>query len=88
MDRCRDRAHPKNGYSPHACSFRQRCRAADAIIADTDPDAEKWVAMNTKYAAIWPVLLSSKEPLPDADDHDGTPNKFETLFSEAPAAQA
>ena len=61
---------------------------ADAIIADTEPDAEKWVAMNTKYAALWPVILSSKEPLPDADTHDGTPGKFETLFSDAAAEQA
>lgn len=61
---------------------------ADAIIADTAPDAEKWVAMNTKYAALWPVILSSKEPLPEADAHDGTPGKFEALFSDAPAQQA
>ena len=61
---------------------------ADAIIADTDPGAEKWAAMNTKYAALWPVILSSKEPLPDAETHEGTPGKFETMFSEAPAEQA
>ena len=58
---------------------------ADAIIADTEPDAEKWVELNTKYAALWPVILASKDPMADAETHDGKSGKLETMFSEKPA---
>lgn len=61
---------------------------AGAIIADTEPDTEKWVEFNTKYSAIWPVILEAKDPLPDADDNDGTENKLDTMFSDKPAQQA
>jgi ferredoxin len=58
---------------------------ADAIIADTAEGAEKWVEINTKYAKLWPVITDAKEPLIDADEFDGTPNKYETIFSPEPA---
>jgi ferredoxin len=61
---------------------------ADAIRADTEPDMEKWVEFNGKYAALWPVILDAKEPLPKADDLDGVPGRLDTHFSQSPAAQA
>jgi len=61
---------------------------ADAIIADTEPDAEKWVDLNAKYAELWPVILSTKDPLPDADANDGTPGKLDAMFSPKPAEAA
>jgi len=61
---------------------------ADAIIADTEPEAAKWVELNTKYAKLWPVILESKDPLPDAETHDGTSGKLETMFSEKAAEHA
>jgi len=61
---------------------------ADAIIADTEPEARKWVDLNAKYAELWPVILSTKDPLPEADQNDGQPGKLESLFSPNPAAAA
>ncbi|BBU55066.1 ferredoxin [Mameliella alba] len=60
---------------------------ADAIRADTEGDMEKWVAFNAKYAALWPVILEAKEPLPGADEMDGKPDKLASQFSENPATE-
>lgn len=58
---------------------------ADAIIADTASEAEKWIAFNTKYAALWPVITEKREPLENADSFVGVEGKLEKYFSEAPA---
>lgn len=57
---------------------------ADAIIPDTESGAEKWVAFNSKYAALWPVITEKRSPLENADDFVGVPGKLATYFSEAP----
>ncbi|MEM8743181.1 MAG: ferredoxin FdxA [Pseudomonadota bacterium] len=49
---------------------------AEAIIADTEPEAEQWVQLNTKYAALWPNITSAKDPLPEADEWCGKPDKM------------
>lgn len=61
---------------------------ADAIRADTEPGMEKWVDFNATYAALWPVITEARDPLPTADDLDGTANKLDTHFSEKPAENA
>ena len=57
---------------------------ADAIKPDTDAGMEPWVEMNRKYAEIWPVIVTKKDPLPDAEERDGETGKLEKLFSETP----
>ncbi len=57
---------------------------ADAILPDTEPDTEKWVEFNRKYSEIWPVIISQKTPLPDAEARDGEEGKLEKYFSEKP----
>jgi ferredoxin len=57
---------------------------AEAIKADTDPDLEKWLALNAEYAPKWPNITKFKEPPPDAKDFDGQPGKFEKYFSPEP----
>ena len=44
---------------------------ADAIRPDTEPDMEKWVEFNRKYSELWPVITQKKDPMPDAEKHDG-----------------
>ena len=44
---------------------------ADAIRPDTEPDMEKWVEFNRKYSEIWPVIITQKDPLPEAEERDG-----------------
>lgn len=60
---------------------------ADAILADTTEGAAAWLALNAKYAGIWPVITEPKEPLPDAEEWNGTPGKLQYL-SENPAEAA
>ena len=56
----------------------------DAILPDTEPNMEKWVEFNRKYAELWPVIITQIDPLPDAEKLDGVPDKLETMFSEKP----
>ena len=56
---------------------------ADAIRPDTEPGMEQWVEFNRKYSEAWPVIVTKKDPLPDADALDGREGKMK-LFSEAP----
>lgn len=58
----------------------------DAIKADTDPGAEKWVVFNEKYSEIWPNITESKPALQGADDMANVEGKLDTHFSEAPAS--
>lgn len=52
---------------------------AEAIIPDTEPDVEKWLEINTKFASIWPNITRKGDPLPDGEEWDGKPNKAEML---------
>lgn len=61
---------------------------ADAIRPDTEPDMEKWIEFNAKYAAQWPVITEAKEPMAAADDMDGVEGKLASHFSEKPAQEA
>ena len=49
---------------------------ADAIRPDTEPDTEKWVEFNRKYSEMWPVLVTRRDPLPEAEEMDGKPDKL------------
>lgn len=61
---------------------------AEAIIADTAEGAGRWVALNAKYAALWPNITDSKEPPSDAEAFNGVANKLETHFSPEPATES
>src|SRR5271165_298480 len=37
---------------------------AEAIISDTDKEAEKWLEMNREYAGKWPNITRKKAPPP------------------------
>ena len=56
----------------------------EAILPDTDPEAEKWIEFNRKYAELWPVITLEKPPLPTAEEYKDKKNKLEEDFSEAP----
>jgi ferredoxin len=57
---------------------------ADAIRPDTEPGTEEWVEFNRKYSELWPVIVTKKDPLPDAEKHDGESGKLDKYFSEKP----
>ena len=56
---------------------------ADAIKPDTEQGLEKWLALNARFASVWPNISDKKEPPSDADDFEGMEGKFEKFFSEA-----
>ena len=49
------------------CGVCQPECPADAIFADDAGDYEDWVALNRRYAEIWPVITSRGVPPPDAE---------------------
>ena len=57
---------------------------AEAILPDTEPGLEDWIALNRKYSEIWPVLTQKREESPDAEKFDGEKDKLSKYFSEKP----
>ncbi len=57
---------------------------AEAIIPDTEPEADKWLELNTKYASAWPNITQKIDPLPDADKVAEEEGKFDKYFSDKP----
>jgi ferredoxin len=57
---------------------------AEAIKPDTEPNLDKWLEVNARYAALWPNLTEKKPPPEDAKEWDGVAGKFEKYFSEEP----
>jgi ferredoxin len=49
----------------------------EAIVPDTEPDLEKLLELNTKYAEIWPNITRKGETPSDEADWRGKPNKME-----------
>lgn len=59
---------------------------ADAIKPDTDSGLDEWLAVNTKYAEIWPNISEIGDVPKDAEDWNGKPNKAKLLITgEEPA---
>ena len=57
---------------------------AEAIVPDSVPEADAWLALNKQYADIWPNMSIKGEPPADADAWDGVANKFKDHFSPEP----
>ena len=57
---------------------------ADAIRPDTEAGMEEWVVFNLKYSEAWPNIVTKRDPLPDAEAHDGEDGKLAKYFSEKP----
>ena len=53
----------------------------DAIIPDSAPKAEPWIAMNREYSLKWPNITRKKDAPPDADKYKKMPDKYPKLFS-------
>ncbi len=54
---------------------------AEAILPEDDlsKEQQQFVALNAELAKIWPVISEKKDPLPDAEEWDGQPNKLQYL---------
>jgi len=67
------------------CGVCEPSCPANAIIADTQPGAARWQALNREYAALWPRIATAKSPLPEADAMNGRAGKFNEIFQPEPA---
>lgn len=56
----------------------------EAIVPDTEPGAEEWVAFNLEYSEKWPNIVERKEPPDDADNFKGEKGKYDKYFDPAP----
>ncbi len=72
---------------PDECSDCGVCEhecPAEAILPDTEDEAEKWLELNRDYSEKWPNITVKGDAPGDADDFAKVENKFKTYFSEAP----
>ncbi len=56
---------------------------AEAILPESD-ELLKWVELNREYSEKWPNITVKKDPLPEAEEFKGKPNKLEEYFSDKP----
>jgi ferredoxin len=56
----------------------------EAIVPDTEPEAEKWVAFNLEYSEKWPNINEKKPAPDDADDFAKETGKFDKYFDPNP----
>lgn len=58
---------------------------ADAILPDTEPEAEKWLELNRKFSeGAWPNITRKREQPADAETFQGVSGKYEKHFDPAP----
>ena len=57
-----------------------------AIIPDSDANAEKWLGLNTDYAAKWPNITRKGTAPEDADAFKDEKGKFDKYFSPNPGS--
>ncbi len=62
--------------------------SAEAIIADSDAKADRWLKLNTDFALKWPNITRKGTPPPDAEAHKDEPGKFDKYFSPEPGKGA
>ncbi len=57
---------------------------AEAILPDTDGEADKWLEINRDYSGQWPNITRKGEPPADADEHKDETGKYDKYFSSNP----
>jgi len=66
--------------NPDECIDCTLCVAecpAEAIFAEDDvpADQQEYIALNARFAELWPAITTRKTPLPDADANNGAKGK-------------
>ncbi|MEE8225246.1 MAG: ferredoxin FdxA [Kiloniellales bacterium] len=60
----------------------------EAILPDTDPEADAWLELNGKYSEIWPNITRKGEAPADADEYLKVEGKYDKYFSANPGSSA
>ena len=58
----------------------------EAILPDSEPEAEKWLELNREMSEIWPNIGQKIDAMPDAEKMRDESGKYEKFFSKAPVA--
>ena len=58
----------------------------EAILPDTEKEADKWLELNRQYSETWPNISRIGTPPEDADEWKGKPDKYKTEFDPEPGA--
>ena len=63
------------------CTLCQPECPANAIFSENDlpPELQPFIQLNAELAQQWPVLTERCDPLPDAEQWEGKPNKLQYL---------
>lgn len=79
--------HPDECIDCDACV--EAC-PADAIFSEDDlpEDKSHFLQINEELAQIWPQISDQKEPLPDAQEWLGKPDKLKKLVKTPPEQQS
>jgi ferredoxin len=56
----------------------------EAIVPDTDPQADAWLELNRDYSESWPNITRKGEAPADADAFKDMTGKYDKFFSTAP----
>ena len=58
----------------------------EAILPDTDPEADAWLELNREYSETWPNITRKGTAPADADNFREVAGKFEKFFSANPGS--
>ena len=56
----------------------------EAILPDTEKEADRWLEMNRQYSETWPNISRIGTPPEDADEWKDKPDKYKTEFDPEP----
>jgi ferredoxin len=56
----------------------------EAILPDSEPEAEKWLDINREMSEIWPNIGQKIDQMPNAKAAEGETGKFDKYFTKAP----
>jgi len=56
----------------------------EAIVPDTDPQADAWLGLNRDYSETWPNITRKGEAPADADAYKDMAGKYDKFFNAAP----
>ena len=58
----------------------------EAILPDTEPEAEGWVTINRELSEIWPNITQRIDPPEDAKEFESVEKKYELFFTKNPGS--
>ena len=58
----------------------------EAILPDTEPEAEVWVTINRELSEVWQNITQRIDPPEDAKEFESVEKKYELFFTKNPGS--